>query len=221
MSAARQVKAKGLWLAAAVAAALLSGCAADKPKPAELQAVTAKIAGRQVWSASIGSVGFPMQPVLRGDRLFVASDDGTVAALDTANGREAWRAQVGARLSAGVGSDGRFSAVVTRDNELVVLEGAELRWRQKIDTAVVTAPSVRLVAVSSSRAGLPETWISIVWLRAIVLTKPAGTPAAAQFAARFGLLPMNRTSHGSCTKAKLCVAGWNRSPRVGTRTARE
>ena len=142
MSAARQVKAKGLWLAAAVAAALLSGCAADKPKPAELQAVTAKIAGRQVWSASIGSVGFPMQPVLRGDRLFVASDDGTVAALDTANGREAWRAQVGARLSAGVGSDGRFSAVVTRDNELVVLEGAELRWRQKIDTAVVTAPLV-------------------------------------------------------------------------------
>ncbi len=142
MSAARQLKAKGPWLAAAVAAALLTGCAADKPKPAELQAVTAKIAGRQVWSASIGSVGFPMQPTLRGDRLVVAADDGTVAALDTANGREAWRAQVGARLSAGVGSDGRFSAVVTRDNELVVLEGAEVRWRQKIDTAVVTAPLV-------------------------------------------------------------------------------
>ena len=142
MSAARQVKAKGLWLAAAVAAALLAGCAADKPKPAELQAVTAKIAGRQVWSASIGAVGFPMQATLRGDRLVVAADDGTVVALDTANGREAWRAQVGARLSAGVGSDGRFSAVVTRDNELVVLEGAEVRWRQKIDTAVVTAPLV-------------------------------------------------------------------------------
>jgi outer membrane protein assembly factor BamB len=45
-------------------------------------------------------------------------------------------------LTAGVGSDGRFSAVVTRDNEVVTFEGAQVRWRQRVPARVVTAPLV-------------------------------------------------------------------------------
>jgi hypothetical protein len=50
--------------------------------------------------------------------------------------------------------------------------------------------------------------------------KPAGTPAAAQLAARFGPLLMNRTSHGSWMKLKFCDAEEKRSLCVGARTYR-
>ena len=58
------------------------------------------------------------------------------------SGQELWRANVGGGLSAGVGSDGRFAAVVTRDGELVTLEGGAVKWRTRLGTRVATAPLV-------------------------------------------------------------------------------
>lgn len=122
--------------------ATLAGCASDKPKPTPLKPVEPAIAGRQVWQTRMGNVSFPLSASVRAGRLHVASDDGTVLALDIATGREAWRAEVGAKLSAGVGSDGRYAAVVTRANDLVVMDGASVTWRQKLESPVVTAPFV-------------------------------------------------------------------------------
>ena len=53
-----------------------------------------------------------------------------------------WRANAGAPLAAGVGSDGRFAAVVTRDNELVVFEAGNELWRKRLTSRVTTAPLV-------------------------------------------------------------------------------
>lgn len=125
-----------------LAVAALAGCASDKPKPAALTTVEPAIAGRQVWQARTGNVSFPLAATLRAGRLHVASDDGTVLALDVASGQEAWRANVGARIAAGVGTDGRYAAVVTQGNELVVLDGANPGWRTKLESPVVTAPLV-------------------------------------------------------------------------------
>lgn len=100
------------------------------------------IAGRQVWQARTDSVGFPLAVVAR-DGLFVAaSGDGTVLALDAATGAERWRGQAGARLSAGVGSDGRFAAVVTQGQDLVVLEQGAKRWSTRLASRTATAPLV-------------------------------------------------------------------------------
>jgi outer membrane protein assembly factor BamB len=128
--------------AALVSLAFLAGCGADKPKPTPLENVAPKIAGRQVWSAKLDSVKFPLSVVARNASFTVASSDGTLLALDASSGRELWRASAGAQLSAGVGSDGRFSAVVTRDNVLVVFEGAQERWRARLPARVSTAPLV-------------------------------------------------------------------------------
>ena len=49
---------------------------------------------------------------------------------------------MGAKIAAGVGSDGRFVSLVTRNNDLVTLEGGNERWRAKLDAQVVTAPLV-------------------------------------------------------------------------------
>lgn len=131
-----------LRVALLAAAAALAGCAADKPKPTPLESVSPAIAGRQVWQARTDSVGFPLAVVAR-DGLFVAaSGDGTVLALDAATGAERWRGQAGARLSAGVGSDGRFAAVVTQGQDLVVLEQGAKRWSTRLASRTATAPLV-------------------------------------------------------------------------------
>lgn len=126
----------------ACAAALLVGCAADKPKPTALDAVAPQIAGRQVWQARLDSVQFPLGVVARNGQFVVAGTDGTVLALDAASGREVWRGSAGDKLSAGVGSDGRHAAVVTRDNALVVLDQGAKGWSKTLASRVVTPPLV-------------------------------------------------------------------------------
>ena len=130
---------------AALAALLLvglAGCAADKPKPTALEAITPQIAGRQVWSARVESVQFPLAVAVRAGAFIVAGSDGTVLSLDAQSGRELWRGQAGNKLSAGVGSDGRFAAVVTRDNELVVLDQGARLWSTRLASRTSTAPLV-------------------------------------------------------------------------------
>jgi outer membrane assembly lipoprotein YfgL len=130
---------------AALAAAvfLLAGCnTTDKPKPAPLQAFEPLIAGRQVWNARVDSVRFPLVIAARDGKFFVAGTDGVVLALDATTGAELWRASAGAAITAGVGSDGRFASVVTRNNEVVVFDGGREVWRKRVPSRVVTPPLV-------------------------------------------------------------------------------
>lgn len=130
-------------LAFAAAALLLAGCASSsKPDPTPLAGYTPEIAGSMVWQARLTGVSFPLQIAAAADAFVAAGDDGTVLALEPGSGRELWRAQTGAPLSAGVGYDGRFASVVTRDNELVVFEAGAERWRKRLPARVLTAPLV-------------------------------------------------------------------------------
>lgn len=123
-------------------ALVLAACASSKPKPQPLEPLTPKIAGREVWKRSVESIKFPLGVVSLRDSFVVADGDGTVLALDAQSGRELWRGSAGSQISAGVGSDGRFAAVVTREGELVVLEQGEVKWRKSVGVRVNTAPLV-------------------------------------------------------------------------------
>ncbi len=103
------------FLAGALVLAL-AACSSgpDRPKPKPYETIAAPIAGKQVWSQRIGSVDFPLAVSVQGGQFTVASNDGTVAAFQADSGREVWRASVDGRIVAGVGSHGRFTAVVTR-----------------------------------------------------------------------------------------------------------
>ncbi len=135
----------GGWLrrlAAALLMALLAGCAAERPKPTPLENYPSKMAGRQVWTASLGSVGFAMVPIARDGIFYVANGQGAVTALDAETGAVRWAAQAGGALSAGVGSDGRYTSVVTRGNEVVTFDNGREVWRKRVPASVVTPPLV-------------------------------------------------------------------------------
>jgi len=133
---------------AAAALAGLGGCAVldwfgpDRPQPKPLPAIAQPIAPRQVWMQSIGAVRFPLLAAVQGGTVTVAASDGTVTAIEAVSGRALWRTNIGARITAGVGSDGTRSAVVTDAGDLVVLEGADVKWKQPLGTRVATAPLV-------------------------------------------------------------------------------
>ena len=129
-------------LALALALALLAACSSDKPAPAALEKVEPKLTDHLVWSTRIGDVRFPLGVVAIGGRFYVADAGGTVMALQAETGGEVWRSNVGSALAAGVGSDGRFATVVTRDNEVVTLDAGREIWRKRVPSRVVTPPLV-------------------------------------------------------------------------------
>lgn len=131
-------------LAAAAACALallLAACSSNKPKPTPLESFTPQLSARAAWEVRIDKVAFPLAVAVVKDRLAVAGGD-SVALLQAADGRELWRTSVGARIAAGVGSDGRFAAVVTVDNDLVVLDNGVAKWRERLLSRVATPPLV-------------------------------------------------------------------------------
>ena len=129
---------------ALVVLGLLSACssAPEKPTPAELPPNAALLAVRLAWTGKIGALDFPLEIKVNASTVTVAGSDGVLAAFDARTGAERWRTSVGQRIAAGVGSDGRFSAVVTRVNELVTLDGPRVIWRDKLPAPSYTAPLV-------------------------------------------------------------------------------
>ncbi|MDO9095072.1 MAG: outer membrane protein assembly factor BamB [Rubrivivax sp.] len=125
-----------------LALVLLAGCAADKPKPTPLENYEPKIAGRLIWQERIGAMAYAMVPAVRDNVVQVASAGGEVVALQADSGTVLWRAEAGGPISAGVGSDGRFTSVVTRSNEVVTFDSGRPLWRKRVPSSVVTPPLV-------------------------------------------------------------------------------
>ncbi len=129
--------------AAVLACVLLSGCAGnDRPPPSPLVPIEPQLAARTAWTLGIGAVRFPLAVAVTPGVFTVASSNGAVVAVQADTGRELWRGQVGEDLAAGVGSDGRFASVVTRDGALVTLEAGRELWRSSLGLRVTTAPLV-------------------------------------------------------------------------------
>ena len=123
---------------------LLTACSGSskRPQPAELGANTALIGVKQAWTNRIGQMPPDAMPAVAAGSIFVAGADGSLAALDGRTGADQWRLSLGAELSTGAGSDGKFTAVVSRVNEVIAVDGGKEIWRAKLSAQAYTAPFV-------------------------------------------------------------------------------
>ncbi|WP_284413381.1 outer membrane protein assembly factor BamB [Acidovorax sp. SUPP3334] len=149
-----------LAVAAAIVCSLLTGCSLwsgpSKPKPAELGANVPVLGVRQAWTSKVGNIGrLPLDVHVNGSTVTLASADGVVAAVDARTGGDIWRATLGTPLSAGVGSDGKWAAVVSVDNQLIALSDGREIWRKPLSAQAYTAPLVagnRIFVLAADRS---------------------------------------------------------------------
>ena len=135
---------RALPAAILVVAALLTACSSGqkKPQPAELPPVAALMGTQLAWSAQMGPGNASLAPLFAAGRVFVASNAGTVAALDAATGKDVWRVGLDTPIAAGVGSDGQTAAVITRNNQLVAMADGRELWRARLPARSFTSPLV-------------------------------------------------------------------------------
>jgi outer membrane protein assembly factor BamB len=137
--------------------AFLAACSSgpQRPPPADLPPSPNLIGVRQAWNTNIPEVTVPLDVRVVGQTVALASADGTISVLDTRTGDKLWQASAGDALAAGVGFDGRLAAVMTRNNELVVVEAGRELWRQRLTAPSFTSPMVagaRVFVLGSDRA---------------------------------------------------------------------
>ncbi len=136
-----------------VSAIVLTGCSSLNPfaskaprnDPAPLVEFKQTMALRTVWSADIGkSENYVFSPALVGDKLYVASAEGTLACLDVLSGQTLWRINAGVALTAGVGSDGKSVVVAGTDGVILAFDAANGKsiWKSQASSEVLSAPAV-------------------------------------------------------------------------------
>ncbi|MEJ2129991.1 MAG: PQQ-binding-like beta-propeller repeat protein [Woeseiaceae bacterium] len=129
---------------------LLSACGMfdkDEDKelePTELVDIETKIDVRRVWSTNIGRgaefLRVALQPAGDGTRIYAASRDGNVVALDPESGKTIWRTELDIELSAGPGVGENIVVVGAADGDLVAfqadtgVESGQLLWAREVST---------------------------------------------------------------------------------------
>ena len=131
------------------------GCGSSpRVKPADVGAVPNSLRLQTAWTFTAGTIDIPLAVNVQANGLALANGRGAVWALDLATGRELWRTQVGP-LSAGVGSDGQFYAVMGQQSELIVIRNGKEIWRKAMTAQSFTPPLVaggRVFVLSADRS---------------------------------------------------------------------
>jgi outer membrane protein assembly factor BamB len=137
------------------AAFLLSACSLFKGdddkelEPTKLIDFETKVKVRKVWSTKIGGgaefLRVALQPASDGNRIYAASRDGNVVALNAESGKPVWRTELDMDLSAGPGVGEDLVVVGAADGYLVALDadtGAEM-WRTNVTGETLARPLIK------------------------------------------------------------------------------
>ena len=137
----------------AVSLVLLAGCSSLNPfsskstrnEPAALVSFKPSMKLSTVWSSSVGKSGtYVFSPALADGKVFAASADGDIMAIDVKSGKTLWRINAGMGLTAGVGSDGNTVVVAGTDGVVLAFDAmnGKKRWKARASSEVLSAPAV-------------------------------------------------------------------------------
>jgi outer membrane protein assembly factor BamB len=116
----------------------------DRNKPTPLTSFLPGLSAQMAWKTQIGSgSGLGFAPTIVESSAYAATPDGAVIKVDLQTGSVVWKANIDKKLSAGVGSDGKITAVVTREGAVVALdESGQVKWRAQATSDVSVPPVV-------------------------------------------------------------------------------
>ncbi len=137
-----------------MAALALSACGMfggddeEELEPVKLVDIETKVKVRRLWNTRVGAsaefLRVALQPASDGARIYAASRDGNVVALDPATGKSVWRNALDIELSAGPGVGEGIVVVGASDGYLVAIDadsGDEL-WRANITGETLARPAI-------------------------------------------------------------------------------
>lgn len=113
---------------------------AEPPEPLAEIKETASV--KVLWQAKLGSTGiYDFTPAVEAGYAYVASAEGELAKLDVTNGAQAWRINVGEKLTGGVGAGGSLVVVGTQKGSIYAYDiSGKLQWKSKLSSEVLSAP---------------------------------------------------------------------------------
>jgi outer membrane protein assembly factor BamB len=137
----------GRLLSTAAALALLGGCSyipwfGSDNKPGPLPAFTETAKPRIAWQVPVGGkASFGFTPAVTETRVYAASPEGTLLAIDLGSGKQDWRMTVAPALSTGVGLGPRLVLVGTAKGEVLAYspEG-KAQWISHASSEVLSPP---------------------------------------------------------------------------------
>lgn len=156
-------------LLSAAVVGLLAGCAGEEENiiMAPVPVVKSAFTPESQWSSSVGDgVGHyfsKLAPDYAYDKVFVASRDGEVKALDPKNGKAIWQTELEhddmpARLSGGISAAYGQIYLGSENGEVIALdeESGDVAWRIGVEGEVLAAPVAEgnLILVNTSRGAL-------------------------------------------------------------------
>jgi outer membrane protein assembly factor BamB len=135
------------WIRLGMSLLLVAGLAAcgglSRPKPVALGPLNVTQPVHTVWSLNLGDIQASMVPVVTPQgQVVMATQAGELLSARLSDGQVTERVALNQVVSAGVGSDGRRHALVTRDNVLIVVSQGKLLWQEQLSSRVYTPPLV-------------------------------------------------------------------------------
>lgn len=132
---------------------VLGGCGifgGDEPvdPPAELVKLKQAFKVRPIWSVKIGGksehLHLGLSPVTDGARVYAASHDGNIVAVDTISGKTYWEKELDLPFSGGPGVGDGLLAIGTGDGDILALNtiNGDILWHIELSGEVLSTPAV-------------------------------------------------------------------------------